>query len=49
MTKKKIWEQNSKNALYFEVFVKDAGEFCDFVVVCSMLSFDSGNVGSAWV
>jgi hypothetical protein len=49
ITKKKIWEQNSKNALNFEVFVKDAGEFSDFVVVYSMLSLDSGIVGSAWV
>jgi hypothetical protein len=31
------------------VFVKDAGEFYDFVVVYSMLSLESGNVGSAWV
>jgi hypothetical protein len=31
------------------VFVKDAGEFCDFMVVYSMLSLDCGNVSSAWV
>jgi len=44
---KLVWHNNKEENLGAKF--KDAREFCDFMVVFSMLSLDCGNVSSAWV